>query len=55
MFRARRVTSQAAVIRAAPLFVSTHEPGHMPTTDARDTDLGSPERQQAGQDDCRIA
>jgi uncharacterized protein YcsI (UPF0317 family) len=53
MFWACDVTSQAAVIRAAPLFTITREPGHMPSTDARDTDLGSPE-QQADRDDCGI-
>jgi len=38
MFWACGVTSQAAVMRAAPPFAITHEPGHMFVTDARDTD-----------------
>jgi len=38
MFWACGVTSQAAVMRAAPPFAITHEPGHMFITDARDTD-----------------
>ena len=38
VFWACGVTSQAAVMRAAPPFAITHEPGHMFVTDARDTD-----------------
>lgn len=38
VFWACGVTSQAAVMRAAPPFAITHEPGHMFITDARDTD-----------------
>jgi len=38
VFWACGVTSQAAVMRAAPPFAITHEPGHMFITDARDVD-----------------
>ncbi|HWG22894.1 putative hydro-lyase [Actinospica sp.] len=38
VFWACGVTSQAAVMRAAPPFAITHEPGHMFITDARDID-----------------
>lgn len=38
MFWACGVTSQAAVMQAAPPFAITHEPGHMFITDARDSD-----------------
>lgn len=38
MFWACGVTSQAAVMAAAPPFAVTHEPGHMFITDARDSD-----------------
>jgi len=38
VFWACGVTSQAAVMHAAPPFAITHEPGHMFVTDARDTD-----------------
>jgi uncharacterized protein YcsI (UPF0317 family) len=38
VFWACGVTSQTAVMRAAPPFAITHEPGHMLITDARDTD-----------------
>ncbi len=38
VFWACGVTSQAAVMHAAPPFAITHEPGHMLLTDARDLD-----------------